>query len=186
MPTRWRVIQPYAGVGGRAVHDCAASASQMGRSSDVPDGLTNINGSEITAQYSPLSARTTLGDGQPTRVGVIRFDVSRLRLANQNCVVKPDAAISLSMGRDRIDEQTPDLFQGVGGASTNQAGDVKRSRPPRRPALPKDLHTAIKYLDNGELDRLLRAATEEARQRGRLAPGPDTTPTKVNPVSGLP
>ena len=48
--------------------------------SDVPDGLTNINGSEITAQYSPLSARTTLGDGQPTRVGVIRFDVYRLRL----------------------------------------------------------------------------------------------------------
>jgi hypothetical protein len=90
------------------------------------------------------------------------------------------------MGRDRIDEQTPDLFQSVGGASTNQAGDVKRSRPPRRPALPKDLHTAIKYLDNGELDRLLRAATEEARQRGRLAPGPDTTPTKVNPVSGEP
>src|ERR1039458_1438330 len=30
MPTGWRVIQPWI-VGGRAVHDCAASASQMGR-----------------------------------------------------------------------------------------------------------------------------------------------------------
>ena len=70
------------------------------------------------------------------------------------------------------------------GRSTTDT-DVKRSRPPRRPALPI-CNTAIKYLDNGELDRLLRAATEEARQRGRLAPGPDTTPTKVNPVSGEP
>jgi hypothetical protein len=33
------------------------------------------------------------------------------------------------MGRDRIDERTPDLFstEGVGGPSTNEATDVKRT-----------------------------------------------------------
>jgi hypothetical protein len=90
------------------------------------------------------------------------------------------------MGRDRIEEQTPDLFKGVGGPSTNEAGDVKRTGPRRRPALPKDLPTAIKYLDNGELDRLLRAATDEAKRRGRLPPSLATTPRNVNPGSGEP
>jgi hypothetical protein len=88
------------------------------------------------------------------------------------------------MGRNRIEDQSPDLFstEGVGDPSTNQAADVKTRRP-RRPALPKDLPHAIKYLDNGELDRLLRAAIEEARRRGRLAPTPET-PAKADSGSG--
>jgi hypothetical protein len=88
------------------------------------------------------------------------------------------------MGRNRIEDQSPDLFstEGVGDPSTNQAADVKTRRP-RRPALPKDLPHAIKYLDNGELDRLLRAAMEEARRRGRLAPTPET-PAKADSGSG--
>jgi hypothetical protein len=90
------------------------------------------------------------------------------------------------MGRYRIDEQTPDLFpaEGVGGSSTNQAADVKARRP-RRPALPKDLPTAIKDLNNGDLDRLLRAAMEEARRRGRLPPAPEN-PKKIDSRSGEP
>jgi hypothetical protein len=88
------------------------------------------------------------------------------------------------MGRYRIEDKSPDLFstEGIGGSSTNQATDVK-TRPPRRPVLPKDLSTAIKYLNDGEFDRLLRAATEEARRRGRLIPAPET-PTKIAPASG--
>jgi hypothetical protein len=74
------------------------------------------------------------------------------------------------MGRDRFEEQTPDLFptEGLSGPSSNKVEDVKTRRT-RRPALPKDLPTAIKYLGDGDLDRLLRAAMEEARRRGRLA-----------------
>jgi hypothetical protein len=89
-----------------------------------------------------------------------------------------------AVGRKHIVEQTPDLFstEGVGGPSTDQAADVKARRP-RRPALPKDLATALKYLDKGELDRLLRAATAEAKRRGRLFAFPET-PTKINPGSG--
>jgi len=89
------------------------------------------------------------------------------------------------MGRNRIEDQSPDLFstEGVGDPSTNKTTDVKRTGPRGRPALPKDLPTAIKYLDNGELDRLLRAATEEARRRGRLPQTPET-PTKIDRGSG--
>jgi hypothetical protein len=90
------------------------------------------------------------------------------------------------MGRHPPEEQTPDLFsaEGISGSSANQAADI-RARRPRRPALPKDLPTAIKYLNNGELDRLLRAATEEARRRGRLPATPETPP-KIDPGSGEP
>ena len=42
-----------------------------------------------------------------------------------------------------------------------------RQRAIREPALPKDLPTAIKYLNDGELDRLLRAAMKEAERRWR-------------------
>jgi hypothetical protein len=84
------------------------------------------------------------------------------------------------MGRNRIEDQSPDLFstEGVGDPSTNQAADVGARRP-RRPAPPKDLPTAIKYLSNGDLDRLLRGAMEEARRRGRVTQTCEN-PTKVN------
>ena len=91
------------------------------------------------------------------------------------------------MGRGSNKEPTPDLFspEKSGGAPTIQPAEPGINQPSRRAILPKDLPTAINYLDNAELDRLLRAATEEARRRGRL-PSPDTAPTKVNPVSGEP
>jgi hypothetical protein len=112
--------------------------------------------------------------------------VARLRWAKSKLPCENGGGNIIVMGRNRIEDQSPDLFSGVGGPSTNQAGDVERSRPPGRAALPKDLPTAIKYLDNRELDRLLRAATEEAERRGRLAPSPATTPTNINPGSGEP
>jgi hypothetical protein len=74
------------------------------------------------------------------------------------------------MGRDRSNEQMPDLFstEGVGGSSSNQASDVTTARPSRRSILPKGLAKGIKYLDDQEFDRLLRVTTEEARRRGKL------------------
>jgi hypothetical protein len=88
------------------------------------------------------------------------------------------------MGRHPPEEQTPDLFsaEGISGSSANRAADV-RARRPRRPALPKDLPTAIKYLDNGELDRLLQAATEEAKRRGRPMPMAEARPTNTPAAS---
>jgi hypothetical protein len=87
------------------------------------------------------------------------------------------------MGRDRIEEQTPDLFP-TEGVSGSEAADVKARRH-RRPALPKDLPTAIKCLNNEDLDRLLRAAMEEARRRGRLTPTPET-PNNIDSPPGEP
>ena len=74
------------------------------------------------------------------------------------------------MGRDRSNEQMPDLFstEGVGGSSSNQASDVTTAQPSRRSILPKGLAKGIKYLDDQEFDRLLRVTTEEARRRGKL------------------
>jgi hypothetical protein len=88
------------------------------------------------------------------------------------------------MGRYPVDQQTPDLFSTEGLGASNQAANVKARRT-RRPALPKDLPTAIKYLNNEDLDRLLRAATEEAKRRGRLTTSPET-PKKIDSPPGEP
>jgi hypothetical protein len=72
------------------------------------------------------------------------------------------------MGR-KIEQQTPDLFssEGVGNRSTNTPSNTTGAKRPRRPVLPKDLPNSIKYLDDSELDRLLAAAIDEAKRRGR-------------------
>ena len=49
---------------------------------------------------------------------------------------------------------------------------------------PKDLPNSIKYLDDRQLDRVLAAAIEEAKKRGRptasLEPGPTRTVVGAN------
>jgi hypothetical protein len=89
------------------------------------------------------------------------------------------------MGRNNIDQQTPDLFstEGADNRSTNIASGTAVVRRPRRLILPKNLPNSIKYLDDRELDHLLEAAIDEAKRRGRplasLEPG--RTRTKVGP-----
>jgi hypothetical protein len=51
-------------------------------------------------------------------------------------------------------------------ANANGAGVA----PPRRHVLPKDLPTAIKQLDDQELDRLFAAVLAEQKRRGRKSP----------------
>jgi hypothetical protein len=85
------------------------------------------------------------------------------------------------MGRDPIKNQTPDLFstERFGGPSSDRPADAVTGRPPRRTVLPKDLPKAIRYLEDQELDWLLRAASEETKRRGRPMPmteGPTNTP----------
>ena len=43
-------------------------------------------------------------------------------------------------------------------------------------ALPSDLEGSLRHLDDGELDRLLRAVAGEARRRGRPVAGESTPP----------
>jgi hypothetical protein len=71
------------------------------------------------------------------------------------------------MGRQ---DQTPDLFSTVPGASPNQGPEVVTKGPSRGPALPKDLPKAIQYLADEELDWLLRTVVQEAKRRGRPVP----------------
>jgi hypothetical protein len=77
------------------------------------------------------------------------------------------------MGRDRFEEQTPDLFptEGLSGPSSNKVEDVKPSRP-RRPAVPKHLPTAIKYLNNEDLDRLLPGRNGGSSPAWEISPKP--------------
>jgi hypothetical protein len=78
------------------------------------------------------------------------------------------------MGRGKIEQQTPDLFStdGIGSRSANVPSGG-------RLALPKDLPNSIKYLDDQELDRLLAAAIEEAKKRGRPTASFELGPTKT-------
>jgi hypothetical protein len=83
------------------------------------------------------------------------------------------------MGRDP-QNQTPDLFSSQTGPSPNQAAEAPTGRPSRRPALPKDLPRAIRYLADRELDWLLRTAIEEAKRRGRPVPTDAVRPTNTD------
>ena len=61
-----------------------------------------------------------------------------------------------------------------------------KARFPRRTVLPKDLPKAIRYLEDQELDWLLRAATEEAKRRGRPMPMTEASPTNTPAASSEP
>ncbi len=90
------------------------------------------------------------------------------------------------MGRDPNQDRTPDLFSTGADVSAKRASERMPGRPSRRPALPKDLPKAIRYLSDGELDWLLRTAMEEARRRGRHVPMGMEGPTNIPTVSPEP
>jgi hypothetical protein len=92
------------------------------------------------------------------------------------------------MGRDPTRNQTPDLFSTgrLDGSPSNNPPEALPGRPPRRTVLPKDLPRAIRYLDDQELDWLLRAATEETKRRGRPMPMPEASPTNTPAASSEP
>jgi hypothetical protein len=81
------------------------------------------------------------------------------------------ACYNSGMGRK---VQTPDLFsvESTGGSLTRPSPPAT-DRPSRRAVLPKDLTTAIKYLDDQELDRLVLAVVAEAKRRGRPIQRPE-------------
>ena len=92
------------------------------------------------------------------------------------------------MGRDPTKNQTPDLFSTgrLDGSPSNNPPDALPGRPSRRTVLPKDLPRAIRYLEDRELDWLLRAATEEAKRRGRPMRMAEASPTNTPAASSEP
>ena len=92
------------------------------------------------------------------------------------------------MGRDPIKNQTPDLFSTarLDGSPSNNPPEAVPGRSSRRTALPKDLPKAIRYLEDRELDWLLRVATEEANRRGRAMPMAEASPTNTPAASSEP
>jgi hypothetical protein len=94
----------------------------------------------------------------------------------------------LEMGRDPTKNQTPDLFstERLGGPSADRPADAVTGRPPRRTVLPKDLPRAIRYLEDQELDWLLRVAAEEVKRRGTAMPTAQASPTNTPAASSEP
>jgi hypothetical protein len=92
------------------------------------------------------------------------------------------------MGRDPTKHQSPDLFSTgrLDGSPSNNPPEALPGRPSRRTALPKDLPRAIGYLQDRELDWLLRVAAEEAKRRGRPMPMAEISPTNTAAASSEP
>jgi predicted DNA binding protein len=89
-----------------------------------------------------------------------------------------------AMGRDRTQQTTSDLFSTASFRETSSPAKQVSSAPERRHVLPRDLPSAVKHLDDEELDRLLAAALAEARRRGRCSfptdkPSPQRQPDAV-------
>jgi hypothetical protein len=74
----------------------------------------------------------------------------------------------------------------VAGPSANEPSTAATERRSRRPALPKNLPKAIQFLEDRELDLLLRVAIQEAKRRGRPMPTTVAPPTSTPGASSLP
>jgi hypothetical protein len=97
-----------------------------------------------------------------------------------------DRGMIPTMGRDRVEQATSDLFLTETVLSTGTVRDLSPTKPisppqptadasSQRHTLPKDLLNAVKHLTDGELDLLHAATLEEMGRRGRLPPSDQTT-----------
>jgi hypothetical protein len=85
------------------------------------------------------------------------------------------------VGRDRIPHPTLDQpsAEGIEGQPHHNSVDTPTIHRAAKPVLPKDLPKALGYLDDQDLDRLLGAAINEAKRRGRLPPSLDANSPKA-------
>jgi hypothetical protein len=94
------------------------------------------------------------------------------------------------MGSGRTRSTTPDLFSTASARvplspsvnsppSSLATDDGSAAASSQSYALPKNLPSAIRYLDDDQLDRLLAAALAEQRRRGKKVPAPDKSPRKT-------
>src|SRR5262245_32923267 len=92
------------------------------------------------------------------------------------------------MAKGRTQSRTPDLFSPASTPERFPFSNLPRSSPPTtntagkasstRYILPRDLPSAMKQLEDQELDQLLAAIVAEQRQRGRKPPVSDDSPRK--------
>ena len=94
-------------------------------------------------------------------MGGLLSDVARKRLRRDDLS---------TMARHRTQQTTPDLFSATssGAASPPTTKVVPSAR--ERHVLPQDLPTAVKHLNDQELDLLITACLEEAKRRGKSLP----------------
>ncbi len=76
-------------------------------------------------------------------------------------------------------DKTPDLFEAAASQPVQAPAPKAAIEPaevasPSRHMLPKDLPGALKWLEDGEIDTLLAAVSEEAKRRGLLPPAVET------------
>src|SRR5262249_27785551 len=99
-----------------------------------------------------------------------------------------------AMPRCRADPLIPDLFSAATARNplplpatqiSSPKGAVEEGAdiPLHRHVLPKDLPHALKQLDDRELESLLAAALDEAKQRDRLPPGLEVKSAGVGKAS---
>jgi hypothetical protein len=82
-----------------------------------------------------------------------------------------------TMGRDRTQPATPDLFSMTPvGETTSRTTKQVSPVQEQRHVLPKDLPNAVKHLTDRELDLLITATVEEAKRRGRVPPSLQANP----------
>src|SRR5262249_36940063 len=92
------------------------------------------------------------------------------------------------MAKRRTQSTTPDLFSTTSTPECSPSPNLPRSSPPTtntagkassmRYVLPRDLPSAMKQLEDQELDQLLAAVLAEQRQRGRKSPLSDESSSK--------
>src|SRR5262245_2961867 len=100
------------------------------------------------------------------------------------------------MANGRTQSNTPDLFSTASTPNRSPSSNPPQSTPPTtntagkvsspRYVLPRDLPSAMKQLEDQELDQLLAAALAEQRQRGRKLPAPDESSSKRRAEAGVP
>jgi hypothetical protein len=85
------------------------------------------------------------------------------------------------MGRDRIPNPTLDQLsaEGIVGQPHHDGVETPTIHRAAKPVLPKDLPKALGYLNDQDLDRLLGAAINEVKRRGRLPPSLDANSPKA-------
>jgi len=85
----------------------------------------------------------------------------------------------LTMGRDRTQQETPDLFSASSFGEPSAPTAVSLA-PEQRHILPQDLPKAVKHLTDRELDLLITACVEEAKRRGRSPPSVESDESVPN------
>ena len=74
------------------------------------------------------------------------------------------------MGSGRTGSMAPDLFAVASTQETASPSPTSTAKDVQRYVLPSDLPTAIKHLNDQELEQLLAAVTEEQLRRGKIPP----------------